>query len=73
MGRRPESFEDRVPERDSWMQSNPRRPAPYGDAHHQRRFTGDVGFGDEEVLNPQPVPLNRQHAEREVSDQRPNT
>jgi hypothetical protein len=67
-GRRPESFEDRVPERDSWMQSNPRRPAPYGDAQHQRRFKGDAGFGDEEVLNPQPVPLNRQHAEREVSD-----
>jgi hypothetical protein len=86
LGRRPESFEDRLPERDSWMQSNARAnqrpgqygpraaqyaeygaPQPIGAAHYSRRFQGDAGFGDEEILNPQPVPLDRQYAEREVS------
>jgi hypothetical protein len=81
LGRRPEPFEDRLPERDSWMQSNtPRQqhgrggeyaeygaPQPIGAAHFNRRkFEGDPGFGDEEVLNPQIVPLNREF-EREVS------
>ncbi|KAF1946869.1 hypothetical protein EJ02DRAFT_366367 [Clathrospora elynae] len=85
LGRRPESYEDRLPERDSWMQSNARRnpragqfgaygeyaeygaPQPIGAAHYnQRRFQGDAGFGDEEILNPQPVPMDRKFAEREV-------
>jgi hypothetical protein len=86
LGRRPEAYEDRLPERESWMQSAARRPqppqqpgGPYGEyaeygapqpvgaAHYQRRFKGDAGFGDEEILNPQPVPLSREHQEREVS------
>lgn len=85
LGRRPESFEDRLPERETWMQSDARRnqrpgqygpygqyaeygaPQPVGAAHYQRRFQGDAGFGDEEILNPQPVPLSREYAEREVS------
>ncbi|KAJ4395203.1 hypothetical protein N0V91_011011 [Didymella pomorum] len=65
LGRRPESFEDRVPERDSWMQSN-RSYGPYGAQQYNRRFQGDSGFGDNEVLNPQPVPPNQQYSEREV-------
>jgi hypothetical protein len=87
LGRRPESFEDRLPERESWMQSDVRRarggqygshggyaeygaPQPVGAAHYQRRFQGDAGFGDEEILNPQPVPLDRKYQEREVSGYR---
>jgi hypothetical protein len=84
LGRRPEAYEDRLPERDSWMQSDRRRPqgtgnyGPYGEyaeygapqpvgaAHYQRRFQGDAGFGDEEILNPQPVPLSKEYKEREV-------
>ncbi|UPX20949.1 uncharacterized protein EKO05_0011158 [Ascochyta rabiei] len=68
LGRRPESFEDRVPERDSWMQSSANRGyGAYGaPQYHQRRFQGDAGFGDAEVLNPQPVPPNQQYSEREV-------
>ncbi|KAF2995101.1 hypothetical protein E8E13_003900 [Curvularia kusanoi] len=66
LGRRPESYEDRVPERDSWMQSSGGRYGPYGAQQYQRRFQGDSGFGDNEVLNPQPVPPNPQYAEREV-------
>ncbi|KAJ4337897.1 hypothetical protein N0V95_008192 [Ascochyta clinopodiicola] len=67
LGRRPESFEDRVPERDSWMQSAPRGYGAYGAPQHStRRFQGDAGFGDAAVLNPQPVPPNQQYAEREV-------
>jgi hypothetical protein len=84
LGRRPEAYEDRLPERDSWMQSERRRPqgsgnyGPYGEyaeygapqpvgaAHYQRRFQGDAGFGDEEILNPQPVPLSKEYKEREV-------
>jgi hypothetical protein len=42
-------------------------PQPIGAAHYARRFQGDAGFGDEEILNPQPVPLDRKYAEREVS------
>jgi hypothetical protein len=85
LGRRPEAYEDRLPERDSWMQSESRRPrpagnyGPYGEyaeygapqpvgaAHYKRRFQGDAGFGDEEILNPQPVPLSKEYQEREVS------
>lgn len=73
--RRPESFEDRVPDRETFMQSDARqRPygqSPYGDyaeygaAEPRRRFAGDPGFGDDIVLNPQPVPP--QDYEREVS------
>lgn len=79
LGRRPESFEDRLPERETWMQSEARRapqargrsgpygeyaeygaPQPIGAAHYKRRFQGDPGFGDEEILNPQPgQPLRR--------------
>ncbi|KAF1843415.1 uncharacterized protein K460DRAFT_368313 [Cucurbitaria berberidis CBS 394.84] len=88
LGRRPESFEDRLPERDTWMQSEARNrsrggqggpygqyaeygaPQPVGAAHYHRRFQGDAGFGDEEILNPQPVPLDRKYAEREVSGHR---
>jgi hypothetical protein len=84
LGRRPEAYEDRLPERDSWMQSERRRPqgsgnyGPYGEyaeygapqpvgaAHYQRRFQGDAGFGDEEILNPQPVPLSKEYKDREV-------
>lgn len=86
LGRRPEPFEDRLPERESWMQSNARSdqarpgqygpnggqyaeygaPQPIGAAHYSRRFQGDAGFGDEEILNPQPVPLDRKYAEREL-------
>jgi hypothetical protein len=84
LGRRPEAYEDRLPERDSWMQSESRRPGPRGNngpygeyaeygapqpvgaAHYQRRFQGDAGFGDEEILNPQPVPLSKEYKEREV-------
>ncbi|KAF2824396.1 hypothetical protein CC86DRAFT_371743 [Ophiobolus disseminans] len=84
LGRRPEAYEDRLPERDSWMQSQARQqarsggaygayaeygaPQPVGAAHYQRRFQGDAGFGDENVLNPQPsVPLPREYQDREVS------
>ncbi|EAT79879.2 hypothetical protein SNOG_12581 [Parastagonospora nodorum SN15] len=88
LGRRPEAYEDRLPERDSWMQSDARRaraqgqgqgnygpygeyaeygaPQPVGAAHYQRRFQGDAGFGDEEILNPQPVPLSKEYKEREM-------
>jgi hypothetical protein len=66
LGRRPESFEDRVPERESWMQSGNRSYGPYGAQQYNRRFQGDSGFGDNEVLNPQPVPPNQQYSEREV-------
>lgn len=84
LGRRPEAYEDRLPERDSWMQSSARRqqnpnnygpygeyaeygaPQPVGAAHYQRRFQGDAGFGDEEILNPQPVPLSKEYKEREM-------
>ncbi|KAF2035266.1 hypothetical protein EK21DRAFT_54631 [Setomelanomma holmii] len=84
LGRRPEAYEDRLPERDSWMQSESRRPraggnyGPYGEyaeygapqpvgaAHYKRRFQGDAGFGDEEILNPQPVPLSKEYQEREM-------
>ncbi|KAL5119359.1 hypothetical protein ACEQ8H_002628 [Pleosporales sp. CAS-2024a] len=84
LGRRPEAYEDRLPERDSWMQSESRRtrapgnrgpygeyaeygaPQPVGAAHYQRRFQGDAGFGDEEILNPQPVPLSKEYKEREM-------
>jgi hypothetical protein len=51
------------------MQSNAaggRGYGAYGAQQHQRRFQGDDGFGDQEVLNPQPVPPNSQYAEREV-------
>ncbi|KAJ4291728.1 hypothetical protein N0V90_009623 [Kalmusia sp. IMI 367209] len=84
LGRRPESFEDRVPERETWMQSESRRPPPgqygrYNDyaeygapqpsgaANYRRKFEGDPGFGDEELLNRdiQIVPPNREY-EREV-------
>ncbi|KAH9869066.1 hypothetical protein J1614_008143 [Plenodomus biglobosus] len=90
LGRRPESFEDRLPERETWMQSEARRnarpavpqnpygeyaeygaPQPIGAAHYQRRFQGDAGFGDEEILNPQPVPLGREYEQREVSARHP--
>lgn len=84
LGRRPESFEDREPERETWMQSEVRRgsppsrygpygeyaeygaPQPVGAANYRRKFQGDPGFGDDEVLNPQIVPPNREY-EREVS------
>lgn len=85
LGRRPESFEDRVPERESWMQSEARRsppsqysryndyaeygaPQPSGAANYRRKFEGDPGFGDEELLNRdiQIVPPNPDY-EREVS------
>ncbi|PVH96568.1 hypothetical protein DM02DRAFT_617156 [Periconia macrospinosa] len=82
LGRRSESFEDRVPERESWRQSEIRRPQmggrpsqyaeygapqPVGAAYYNRRkFDGDPGFGDEEVLNPQIVPPNPDF-DREVS------
>ena len=67
LGRRTESFEDRVPERDTWMQSSANRGyGPYGAQQYQRRFQGDAGFGDNQVLNPQPVPPNQQYSEREV-------
>jgi len=90
LGRRPESFEDRVPERETWMQSERRRsgqagaygqqgeyaeygaPQPVGPADYRRKFQGDAGFGDEEVLNPQIVPLNSE-LEREVSTQSPSS
>ncbi|KAH9877021.1 hypothetical protein IAQ61_002382 [Plenodomus lingam] len=90
LGRRPESFEDRLPERETWMQSEVQRntrpaapqnpygeyaeygaPQPIGAAHYQRRFKGDPGFGDEEILNPQPVPLGRDYEQREVSGRHP--
>lgn len=78
--RHAEDYEDRVPERESWRQSSASRPQygqhgeyaeygapqPIGAAQYGRRFTGDPGFGDNEVLNPQPVPPNRDY-EREVS------
>jgi hypothetical protein len=89
LGRRPESFEDRLPERDSWMQSESRRPAPgqysrYNDyaeygapqpsgaANYRRKFAGDPGFGDEELLNRdiQIVPPNPEY-EREVGHTMP--
>lgn len=73
LGRRPESFEDRVPDRDSWMQSSANRGyGPYGAQQYQRRFQGDDGFGDNEVLNPQPVPPNQQYSEREVRSYHPS-
>lgn len=87
LGRRPEAYEDRLPERDSWMQSQQARqprgpqygayndyaeygaPQPVGAAHYQRRFTGDAGFGDENVLKPHPsVPLPKEYQDREVSE-----
>jgi len=41
LGRRPESFEDRLPERDSWMQSNARanqRPVPLDRQYAEREM-----------------------------------
>ncbi|KAF2877589.1 hypothetical protein BDV95DRAFT_480848 [Massariosphaeria phaeospora] len=63
LGRRPETFEDRVPERETWMQSQANQsrrgpygeyaeygaPQPYGAADYGRRYTGDAGFGDQEL------------------------
>ncbi|KAH8729042.1 hypothetical protein GQ44DRAFT_768896 [Phaeosphaeriaceae sp. PMI808] len=87
LGRRPEAYEDRLPERDSWMQSSSHRPQqpghhgshgpqgeyaeygapqPIGASHYHRRFKGDAGFGDEEILNPQPVPLSKEYKDREM-------
>lgn len=84
LGRPAEAFEERLPERETWHQSNARNqrpgqygpygaqyaeygaPQPIGAAHYARRFKGDPGFGDEEILNPQPVPLDRKYAEREM-------
>lgn len=62
LGRRPESFEDRVPERETWMQSEAPRGAygRSGDYQSSRRRFGDPGFGDEEILNPQIVPYERE-------------
>ncbi|KAF2002296.1 hypothetical protein P154DRAFT_521113 [Amniculicola lignicola CBS 123094] len=63
--------EDRVPERSTFMQSEAwkSRYGPYGEyaeygapqpsgaaSYRSSRVVGDLGFGDEEVLNPQPVP-----------------
>ena len=43
-------------------------PQPVGAAHYARRFTGDAGFGDENVLKPTPsVPLPKEYQDREVS------
>jgi hypothetical protein len=82
--RRPESYEDRVPDRENYMQSDVGRnyssrgpygeyaeygaPQPSGAAEYsgRRRFTGDPGFGDQLVLNPQPVPPQGDY-NREVS------
>lgn len=83
LGRRSESFEDRLPERESWRQQSEIRrpqmggrpsqyaeygaPQPSGAAYYNgRKFDGDPGFGDEEVLNPQIVPPNPDF-DREVS------
>jgi hypothetical protein len=66
LGRRPESFEDRVPERETWMQSEAQRNAYARQSGHQseRRTYGDPGFGDEEILNPQIVPYEREVSSR---------
>lgn len=90
--RRSEPYEDRVPDRDTYMQSDvggryssSRGRGPYGNEYAEygapqpsgaaeysgyqdsgrRRFLGDPGFGDDLVLNPQPVPP--QDYTREVS------
>jgi hypothetical protein len=62
LGRRPESFEDRVPDRETWMQSEAQRGAygRQGGYQSERRTYGDPGFGDEEILNPQIVPYERE-------------
>ncbi|KAF2180598.1 hypothetical protein K469DRAFT_672591 [Zopfia rhizophila CBS 207.26] len=64
------SDEDRVPERETFMQSGPgryqERYTEYRGPEGYGRPVGDPGFGDEEVLNPQPVsPMNRAY-EREI-------
>ncbi|KAF2733299.1 hypothetical protein EJ04DRAFT_513291 [Polyplosphaeria fusca] len=87
-GRRPRrEDEDRIPNRETWMQSNHTQrqpgygqpyaqygeyaeygaPQPYGAAEYPRREVGDPGFGDELVINPQPVPalLQTRSFERE--------
>jgi hypothetical protein len=79
--RRAETYEDRVPDRQTFMESDIRQsgygrppygeyaeygaPQPSGAAEYRRRFLGDPGFGDEIVLNPQPVPP--MNYDREVS------
>jgi hypothetical protein len=85
--RRPESFEDRVPDRDTFMESNARRPfkpqygeyaeygapQPSGPAEYGRKFLGDPGFGDDLVLNPQIGPRMDDYGyEREVSSMSKN-
>ncbi|KAF2714241.1 hypothetical protein K504DRAFT_499006 [Pleomassaria siparia CBS 279.74] len=63
LGRRPESFEDRVPERETWMESAAHHNAHARNGAYEvapRRTYGDPGFGDEEILNPQPVPYGRE-------------
>lgn len=66
--------EDREPEHDNWMhhtddtvhyrsRAQYQEPREYG--YFERRQAGDPGFGDQEVLNPQPVPPVRGHT-REV-------
>lgn len=67
--------EDREPEHDNWMHNSDqsvhyhRSQAQYQDprdyGYFERRQAGDPGFGDQEVLNPQPVPPMRGHT-REV-------
>ncbi|KAF2125124.1 hypothetical protein P153DRAFT_426122 [Dothidotthia symphoricarpi CBS 119687] len=71
LGRHSETFEDRVPERDTWMQNRPQyaeygAPQPIGAAQFHRRFHGDPGFGDEAIINPQVVPPNPDYAQREM-------
>ncbi|RMZ73338.1 hypothetical protein GMOD_00007841 [Pyrenophora seminiperda CCB06] len=70
LGRRPESFEDhqRPGQYNTYggQYAEYGAPQPIGAANFSRRFKGDAGFGDEEILNPQPVPLDRKHAGREM-------
>ncbi|KAL6703879.1 hypothetical protein ACN47E_009013 [Coniothyrium glycines] len=65
LGRRPESFEDRVPERETWMQSNLRRCARGGQSGPYGEYA--------EYGAPQPVgaahyqlPLDRKYQDREM-------
>ncbi|KAI0582179.1 hypothetical protein PtrSN002B_005662 [Pyrenophora tritici-repentis] len=68
LGRRPDSFERQGQYSTHGGQyAEYGAPQPIGAASYSRKFKGDAGFGDEEILNPQPVPLDRKYTEREVS------
>ncbi|KAF2264092.1 hypothetical protein CC78DRAFT_568594 [Lojkania enalia] len=83
--RRPRRLEEeRVPERETFMQSDSQRsqygpygeyaeygaPQPSGAAQYRRRYEGDPGFGDDLITDPQPVPPVNRYAREEWVEER---